>query len=376
MRGLSALRSLATCLVPSTASNGRRKIAALKMSVPLAALLLSGGTLPGNAQVQHKLAVQTTVMRPSSAPTGSSHVSGPRPLHTMLQPNGTPVNTGTGIVYTCDPTISLATCNYLNTTVAAYYNDTFTNANANIYIELGETGLGGSEGIFNFVPYSQYATAYGNIPNKSAIQTAALSALSTYDAGPYGDDLVEVTAALGTAFGFTPMYGINAAGTQICQIGTAGCYNGIITITNGGDGVVLYYDDQGGAEPPEAYDFYAVVEHETDEVLGTASCISTQGSPLADGCDPSTGQTGGPSAVVTPVRELLSSTAPSAPLPARTSPTTEAPRTERSARGQLRSITTPWIMTTTTPIMLPVLRTAGRTRRFRMQRAVQARMRA
>jgi hypothetical protein len=295
MRGPSFC-SLETCLIPSAAST-LRKTAVLKLAVPLAALVLSGGALPGYAQVQHKLAVQTTVMRPSSAPTGSSHVSVPRPLHSMLQPNGTPVNTGTGIVYTCDVTISMSTCNYLNTTVAGYYNDTFTNANANIYIQLGDTGLGGSEGIFNFVPYSQYATAYGSIPNKSAIQTAALSALSTYDAGPYGDDLVEVTAALGTAFGFTPMYGINAAATEICQIGTAGCYNGIITVTNGGDGVVLYYDDQGGAEPPEAYDFYAVVEHETDEVLGTASCISTQGTPLADGCDPETGQTGGPSAV-------------------------------------------------------------------------------
>ena len=104
----------------------------------------------------------------------------------MLQPNGTPVNTGTGIVYTCDVTISMSTCNYLNTTVAGYYNDTFTNANANIYIQLGNTGLGQSEDIYNFVTYNQYATAYGNIPSKSAIQTAAASALSTYDARPYG----------------------------------------------------------------------------------------------------------------------------------------------------------------------------------------------
>lgn len=377
MRGPSFC-SLETCLIPSAAST-LRKTAVLKLAVPLAALVLSGGALPGYAQVQHKLAVQTTVMRPSSAPTGSSHVSVPRPLHSMLQPNGTPVNTGTGIVYTCDVTISMSTCNYLNTTVAGYYNDTFTNANANIYIQLGETGLGQSEEIYNFVTYNQYASAYGNIPNKNAVQTAAASALSTYDAGSYGDDLVEVTAALGTAFGFTDMYGINSAATEICALGTADCYNAIITVSNGGDGVVLYYDDQGGPEPPEAYDFYAVVQHETDEVLGTASCISTQGSPLTDDCDPESGDTGGPSAVDlfrysgagTLVLDSSLSTTPGAYFS-----TTEAPRTARSVRGQLRSITTPWIMKMTTPTMLPVLRTAGRTRRSRMRRAVLARMRA
>jgi hypothetical protein len=29
----------------------------------------------------------------------------------------------------------------------------------------------------------------------------------------------------------------------------------------------------------DAYDFYATIEHETDEVLGTSSCISDPGSP-------------------------------------------------------------------------------------------------
>jgi hypothetical protein len=35
--------------------------------------------------------------------------------------------------------VATATCNYLNTTVAGYYNDTFTNANANIYVQYGVT---------------------------------------------------------------------------------------------------------------------------------------------------------------------------------------------------------------------------------------------
>ncbi len=32
------------------------------------------------------------------------------------------------------------------------------------------------------------------------------------------------------------------------------------------------------------YDYYSVVEHETDELLGTASCISTTGASLANDC--------------------------------------------------------------------------------------------
>jgi hypothetical protein len=231
----------------------------------------------------------------------------------MVQPNGTPVNTGSGIVYTCDATISTPTCNYLNTTVAGYYNDTFTNMNANIYVLLGSTGLGESQYYFNYVSYSQYATAYGNIANKSAIQTAAHSALSTYDATPYGSDYIWIQPALAGALGISAEVQGGAVGSGLgpqgitppadglanCTLGSAGCYNAIVTVTNSPD-ITLYYDNLGGSEPSDAYDFYAVVEHETDEVLGTSSCISTQGSPLSDSCDSGAGApagTGTPSTV-------------------------------------------------------------------------------
>ncbi len=315
MRGPSALRSLATCLVPSTASKGRTKIAVLKLGVPLVAVLLLGGSAPvyaQNAAVHAKPVLHISVMQPSSAPPASSQARGPL-SRTMAQPNGTPVNTGTGIVYTCDATIATATCNYLNTTVAGYYNDTFTNMNANIYVLLGSTGLGESQYYFNYVSYSQYATAYGNIANKSAIQTAAHSALSTYDATPYGSDYVWIQPALAGALGISAEVqgggvgsglgpqGITppADGLANCNLGSAGCYNAIVTVTNSPD-ITLYYDNLGGSEPSDAYDFYAVVEHETDEVLGTSSCISTQGSPLSDSCDSGAGApagTGTPSTV-------------------------------------------------------------------------------
>jgi hypothetical protein len=59
-----------------------------------------------------------------------------------------------------------------------------------------------------------------------------------------------------------------------CDIGRDGCYDAYVIVTND-PGTPLYYDNLGGPEPADAYDFYATVEHETDEVLGTASCMST-----------------------------------------------------------------------------------------------------
>jgi hypothetical protein len=223
----------------------------------------------------------------------------------MAHPSGTPVNTGPGIVYTCATNVAASTCNYLNTTVAGYYNDTFTNANANIYVQYGSTGLGASEYYFNYVTYSQYATAYASIAKKSAIQVSAQSALSTYDAAPYGSDHVWVQPGIVRALGLSgvvqggcvgcnlPLLGITPSASY-CTLGPAGCYDGIVTVTNS-SGITLYYDDQGGTEPANAYDFYAVVEHETDEVLGTPSCIST--SPLKNSCDGGSGGHGTPSAV-------------------------------------------------------------------------------
>jgi hypothetical protein len=91
-----------------------------------------------------------------------------------------------------------------------------------------------------------------------------------------------VTAALGTAIGLpsADLTGITAGGTA-CTLGTAGCYDAMITITNAFSSTPLYY--RTGTITPDEYDFYSVVEHETDEVLGTASCIDTNGA-LTDGC--------------------------------------------------------------------------------------------
>jgi len=204
------------------------------------------------------------------------------------------------ITYVCDSGIAASTCSFLNTTVAGQYKSTFSNANAVIYIQYGTTGLASSTtGFDNQVTYAQYVAALTANTNQSAIDVSALAALNFYDSMPYGAGNVDITSALASALGLAgDVIGGNTGitgpgGTSCSNPGTTGCYNGIITVTND-PGTPLYYDNQGGTEASDAYDFYSVVEHETDEILGTASCISTtQGAALSDGCP----GTGTPSAV-------------------------------------------------------------------------------
>jgi len=191
---------------------------------------------------------------------------------------GTAVANAGTVSYTCDPSIGAATCNYLNTTVAGNYSSTFTDANANIYITFGTTGLAQSVQYFNYITYDQYVAALTSNPSQSPVQVSGLSALGTYDASHYGSKNVEVTLALATALGVVGevqggAVGITSTG-DACTPGTSGCYNAIVTVTND-PSTPLYYDNLGGPEPADAYDFYGVVEHETDEVLGTSSCIGT-----------------------------------------------------------------------------------------------------
>jgi len=239
---------------------------------------------------------------PASADPGRPRLKPKLRVATEARPDA--VKTGTGIVYTCASNVPASTCNYLNTTVAGYYNNIFTNANANIYIQFGTTGLGASDGFINLVHYTPYVTALTNKAVKSSIQASALSAINTYATPAYGtQNIMGISVSLGTALGFTGLIGINAAETASCTPYTSGCYNEVITVADAASqangGFSLYYDDQGGTEAANQYDFYAVVQHETDEVLGTSSCISTQNSSgLIDECDgPVTGSNGIPSTV-------------------------------------------------------------------------------
>lgn len=185
------------------------------------------------------------------------------------------------IAYTCNADVSAGTCSALNSTVAGLYNSTFSNATANIYIEYGATNLGQSTtGFYNTIPYSTYVTDLTAEQGAGSVRAAALASLPQSEPSLYGTGTISITSALGTALGLTGLYGTTASG-GFCIIGTSNCYNGIITITNSAS-TPLYY--RSGAEAGNAYDFYSVVEHETDEVLGTGSCISTQGANLSNPC--------------------------------------------------------------------------------------------
>jgi len=195
------------------------------------------------------------------------------------------------INFTCDPSVDASTCNYLNTSVAGNYSSLFGNANANIYIRFGTTGLASSTtGFDNQVTYSQYAAALNAaaVASGNSVLIDAVAALTTYDASVYGSGNVDVTSALANALGLSADViggntGITGPGGTACDTpGTPGCYNGIVTVTNAPN--TFYFDNLGGTEPSDEYDFYGTVEHEVDELLGTTSCVTTQTSPLSNDC--------------------------------------------------------------------------------------------
>jgi hypothetical protein len=198
--------------------------------------------------------------------------------------------------FVCDPTIDAATagtCNFLNTTIAGLYTSTFSNVNASIYIQYGITNLGTSTtGFDNQIPYSAYVNDLRATASSGAIDVAALNSLGALEPALYGGAPIDITSALGVALGIpdSDLNGTTANGTQ-CVIGTAGCYNGIITISSpdnllseSGGANSWYYRQLGGTVGATAYDFYSEVEHQTDEILGTASCVGTAGPALSSNC--------------------------------------------------------------------------------------------
>ena len=215
------------------------------------------------------------------------------------------------ISYTCDLTVASidgsGVCGYLNGAGAGIYNGTFTNANANIYVTTTASGLGESVQVTQYVTYSQY---YGALSAESN-DAAALASLSSTEPTIFSSSsqYVGVTAALvnalgipGASTGYGAVYGVSpgAGGTDpnvsACVLGTANCYSGVIEVvtpaglsgeTGGTQG--LWYRDvagtAGGAQPANAYDYFTVIEHETDELLGTSSCADVGSGPtISNGC--------------------------------------------------------------------------------------------
>lgn len=208
-----------------------------------------------------------------------------------------------GITYVCASNINAATCTYLNNTVAGNYSSAFSNANAAIYIQMGSTtDLAEYTSNFALLRYGAYVSdlTANSVASGDPVQASAVTALNQVDSNAYyADGSVLVTDALAQALGIptADLKGTTgpADGNNACTIGTSGCYNGVITMDN--TSVTWYYDQNGGTIGVDSHDFYALVEYETDEVLGTGSCMTTTAKTLDDFCDEYTDENGMPSAV-------------------------------------------------------------------------------
>ena len=202
------------------------------------------------------LVLSSAVYAQTQAPVLSS-VAVPRKSATPLA--ASPATGGTGIVYTCDPSVqalSATACNILNTTIAGIYKSAFANANASIYIKMGSPGVFGNSGwSFNWFGYTDFQNAL------TASATSANDALAIADSvpavNPYPTDTIGIVFALQRALGLS---------STPCLPSTA-CYDGTITM---GSSSEYYFRD--GVISGDQFDFFTLVEHETDEVLGTPSC--------------------------------------------------------------------------------------------------------
>jgi hypothetical protein len=192
------------------------------------------------------------------------------------------------ISYTCDPTIDstvAGTCATLNGTIAGIYSSTFSNANAKIYITYGSIGtnLAQSLQFYTNVTYTAYANAL-TLDESDANDATAVGSLGGNTTNPVvASDGVALTSALATTLNLNAVagsLGITPANAS-CILGTANCYNGIVTVSNVAN--TFYY--RSGVQSGSTFDFFTAVEHETDEVLGTSSCITFNGSSVVTRID-------------------------------------------------------------------------------------------
>jgi hypothetical protein len=176
------------------------------------------------------------------------------------------------LTYTCDATINalVGVCNTLNTTIAALYTRRFTNLNVSIYISFGSTALG----LSNYAINPETYTAFRNALNASQTDNNDVIAFSSSvpATNPINPTYsVWLTNANARALGFAASWGLESDGMTFCVSGTTGCYDGIITISSSEQSAGHFFFRSGSIGQSQ-FDFYSIAEHETDEVLGTASC--------------------------------------------------------------------------------------------------------
>ena len=240
-------------------------------------------TVDGN--VSPTVTMIVAARSPGQVPLGEGKVAADPPMAysppDMVEAPGAPpfvsplttTSDGSGVVYTCDPTVTALqanVCTTLNTTIATLYSRAFTNANATIYVTLGITNgveLSNNDYTVNNKPYSTFRTALiaaESDANDTLAVTDSVPAANPYPAYP---DVI-LTNANARALGFAVTSGTLANLSGSCPIGTASCYDGVITVSNN----TPFYFRTGPAITSSQYDFFTAVEHGTDEILGTASC--------------------------------------------------------------------------------------------------------
>jgi hypothetical protein len=152
---------------------------------------------------------------------------------------------------------------------------------ADIYIQIGPAGgVASSSAAFDSVTYASYLAALKGESNSSAVNS-----LPSVEPAVYGGDNIAITSALAQALGAAgPLAGVESDGMTPCVLGSPNCYNGVVTVDAG----IYYVPPATGSN----YDFFSLVEHETDEVLGTISCLSTLGTGIGQiGCTSTSGNT-------------------------------------------------------------------------------------
>jgi hypothetical protein len=204
------------------------------------------------------------------------------------------------LTYTCDPNIDTTqagTCAALQgSTVAGVYNGIFGNSiTSSVYVKYAPIG-GYGESFFNVtpVPYSVYYAALLIHDPAAASTLTAVDPLIAYGNTDQDVDITPALAsALGIVFGGANTAGVLSDGITSCTIGvTAFCYSGVVEILSGQP----FDYPLSPADSVNGLDFFSIVEHETDETLGTISCIGTNGSSQPyDQCTPNNN----PNAIVT-----------------------------------------------------------------------------
>ena len=170
------------------------------------------------------------------------------------------------------------TCSTLNTTIAGLYSSTFSNANASIYIQYGITGLGPSSQFQNFVTYSSYVNALAAENGPGTVRAAAL-ATTRFRTRPLqwwrcqrNYRARSCPRHYHRCF-WKCHYGYTVGGSTCTTVGSNGCYDAVITLATPASLSPQGYYYRSGAITADEYDIFSVAEHETDEVLGTSSCI-------------------------------------------------------------------------------------------------------